>query len=237
MSTFRFQQFSVVQEKSAMKICTDATLFGAMAPVDGGERVLDIGTGCGLLALMLAQLGVASVVAVELTKEAYSEARENFRHSPWSHQLEAVEGDIQGFAEGEVGSFDFIISNPPFFESHTKTSSDLRKLARHTDTLPFSELITVVARLLTDKGAFYLLLPTPVVNKFCHLAAESGLYLHQQVDYANSAGRQGKVSTLLFSRQPAQCEPQRHNIFRAHRIYTEESARYLKPFLLRFLPE
>ncbi len=220
-----------------MKICTDATLFGAMAPVEGGERVLDIGTGCGLLALMLAQLGVASVVAVELAEEACSEARENFRQSPWPHQLEAIQGDIQGYAEGDVGSFDFVISNPPFFESHTKTSSDLRKLARHTDTLSFSELITVVARLLTEGGAFYLLLPTHAVNKFCKLAAESDLYLHQQVDYANSADRQGKVSTLLFLRQPAQCESRRHNIYHAHRVYTEESAGYLKPFLLRFLPE
>ncbi len=234
MSTFHFQQFSIVQDKSAMKICTDATLFGAMAPVGGGERVLDIGSGCGLLALMLAQLGVASVVAVELTEEASSEARENFSKSPWANQLKSIQADIQGYAENCVEQFDLIISNPPFFDNHTKTNSDLRKIARHTDTLPFSDLIAIASQLLAEEGVFYLLIPTHAVAKVCQLAEVHSLFLQQQVDFANSATRQAKVSTLLFARQPANCVQRRLDIYRDHRIYTEEAAPYLKPFLLRF---
>ncbi len=115
MSVFRFQQFSVVQENSAMKVCTDAVLFGAMAPVKRGDSLLDIGAGTGLLSLMGAQLGAGQITAVELTLSAYEEATLNFKNSPWAEQLEAVYADIQSFAAHSVNHYDLIICNPPFF--------------------------------------------------------------------------------------------------------------------------
>jgi len=217
-----------------MKICTDATLFGAMAPVRGGERVLDIGTGCGLLALMLAQLGVGSVVGVELTEEAYREAEYNFQQSPWSNQLQAVRSPIQEYAQTEVERFDLIISNPPFFDNHTKTETHLRNTARHTDTLPFIELISAVNRLLTQDGLFYLLIPRHAVDRVSGLAAELGMYPVKQVDYANASNKQSKVSTLILSREYSEVKLRRLNIYLAGRIYSEEASHYLKSFLLRF---
>ncbi len=141
MSTFHFQQFSVIQRQSAMKVCTDAVLFGAMAPVNRGDRVLDIGTGTGVLSLMAAQLGAAQVTAVELTQQGYEEAHINFNNSPWANHLEAVHQDIQGFALTARCQYDLIICNPPFFENHSKTTNSLRKVARHNDLLPFADLI------------------------------------------------------------------------------------------------
>ena len=141
MSTFHFQQFSVIQRQSAMKVCTDAVLFGAMAPVNRGDRVLDIGTGTGVLSLMAAQLGAAQVTAVELTQQGYEEAHINFNNSPWADHLEAVHQDIQGFAMTARRQYDLIICNPPFFENHSKTTNSLRKVARHNDLLPFADLI------------------------------------------------------------------------------------------------
>ena len=98
MPVFRFRQFSVAQSQSAMKVCTDAILFGAMASVNPGDRVLDIGAGTGVLSLMTAQLGAAHVTAVELTQEGYEETRLNFNNSPWSDRFEAVHQDIQGLS-------------------------------------------------------------------------------------------------------------------------------------------
>ena len=234
MSSFQFQQFTVVQEKSAMKICTDATLFGAMTPVIGGETVLDIGAGSGLLALMAAQLGVARVIAVELTEEAFTEAKLNFANSPWSSQLQIIHNDIQSYAKTCRHSFDLIISNPPFFDSHSKAKDELRSIARHTDRLPFTDLISIAAQLLSASGTFYLLMPTHAVEAIVVLAQEQGLFLHHQVNYANSSGREPKVSSLLFARGEARCEVQRLDIYQSHRVYTEASTQYLKPFLLRF---
>ena len=181
-------QITVVQEKSAMKICTDATLFGAMTPVIGGETVLDIGAGSGLLALMAAQLGVARVIAVELTEEAFTEAKLNFANSPWSSQLQIIHNDIQSYAKTCRHSFDLIISNPPFFDSHSKAKDELRSIARHTDRLPFTDLISIAAQLLSASGTFYLLMPTHAVEAIVVLAQMNLHIWHNETKYRAGEG-------------------------------------------------
>ncbi|MES9885934.1 MAG: methyltransferase [Candidatus Sedimenticola sp. 6PFRAG1] len=237
MSVFRFQQFSVLQERSAMRVCTDATLFGAMAPVRGGEQVLDIGAGTGLLALMAAQLGAGLVTAVELTEEACDEARHNFSHSPWSDRLEAVHRDIQGFAAATGNKYDLVISNPPFFDSHSKSPATGRNIARHTDLLPYADLIAATEKLLTREGLFYLLIPLHVVDDFCAKAGTAGLYLVRRTDYRGYAHNMPKVSALTFSREQGDFRSELLTIYREERVYSEESTKYLSPFLLRFAEE
>ncbi len=217
-----------------MKICTDATLFGAMAPIEGGEQVLDIGTGTGLLALMLTQLGAAFVTGVELTAAACSEAEYNFAHSPWHNRLHLIHDRIQNYAQGCRKDFDLIISNPPFFQSGAKTRNALRTLARHTDALPYDELLGSARKLLRRTGKLYLLIPTAQTELIRQLAASCELHLIERTDFSYSAQHQPKVCALLFSRTAAALTEKRIDIYSRPGIYAPASSHYLRPFLLRF---
>jgi len=217
-----------------MKVCTDAVLFGAMAPVNRGDRVLDIGAGTGVLSLMAAQLGAAQVTAVELTQQGYEEAHINFNNSPWADRLEAVHLGIQGFAMTTRGQYDLVICNPPFFENHSKTTNSLRKVARHNDLLPFADLIKAAEQLLSGHGLFYLLLPVHSVEKFAAAASGAGLYLIRQTDFRGYTHNEAKVAALTFSRTVAMPATRLLTIYESHRIYTKDSELYLSPFLLRF---
>lgn len=217
-----------------MKICTDTVLFGAMAPVKQGDRVLDIGAGTGVLTLMAAQLGAAKVTAVELTQEAYQEADINFNNSPWAERLELVHQDIQGFALTADRQYDLVISNPPFFENHLKTADTLRNTARHTDRLPFADLIRIAGSLLSPQGLFYLLLPAHAAAKFSAQASASGFYLINQTDFQGYTHNETKVSALTFSRTAAVLQARLLTIYESHNVYSSDSAAYLADFLLRF---
>ena len=234
MSTFRFQQFSVLQKQSGMKVCTDAVLFGAMAPVNHGDHVLDIGAGTGVLSLMAAQLGARQVTAVELTQQAYEEADFNFSNSSWAERLEVVHQDIQSFALTADRQYDLVISNPPFFENHSKTTDTLRNTARHTDQLPFADLISIAGQLLSRQGLFYLLIPAHAVSKFSVQALAAGLYLIKQTDFRGYAHNEAKVSALTFSRTAATFTARLLTIYESRGVYSQDSEAYLADFLLRF---
>ncbi|MBN7810163.1 methyltransferase [Algoriphagus sp. H41] len=157
-SWFQFQQFRVHQDRCAMKISTDAVLLGTLAGKENPTSILDIGTGTGVVALMLAQrFPKASVTAIEIDIDAAEQAGENFRESPFSDRLSLVQGRVQDFASGE--KFDLIASNPPFFPDHLKSSDAKRNRALHTDELSFRELVEKVSHLLAPSGTFWVILP------------------------------------------------------------------------------
>jgi tRNA1Val (adenine37-N6)-methyltransferase len=179
MSRFHFKHFSLCHDRSTMKVGTDAVLLGAWVDVKPTDWVLDIGTGCGVLPLMLAQKGIGKVHAVDLDEASALEAAENFQASQWSRQLFAFHADIRRFTM--QCAYDLIISNPPFFINSFKCDANRRNQARHTDTsLTFNDLISSVRRLLKPEGRFALVLPERESQEFLRLAEKANLFLFRK---------------------------------------------------------
>ncbi|MFA5985448.1 MAG: methyltransferase [Methylococcaceae bacterium] len=217
-----------------MKICTDSLLFGAMAPVTTGAQVLDIGTGTGILALIAAQLGAASVTAVELIEPTYHEAQHNFSRSPWPERLHARHQSIQAFAENCTVSYDLIISNPPFFNNQSKSTNPHKKTARHDDQLANTELIQIARKLLKPDGLFFVLVSVTALNNCLSTASAAGLQLQSQTFLRGFVHNPARVCALGFSFQAATPTIQTLTIYEAAGVYSPASRLYLSDFLLRF---
>lgn len=157
---FRFKQFIVHDDHCGLKVGTDAVLLGTEPITIRPKRVLDIGTGSGVVALMMAQrFPEADVTGIDILPEAVQEAGDNFAASPFADRLHAVHASLQAFAS-EPQHFDLIVCNPPYFVDSLKNPDNARRIARHTDTLSFSELLVGVQQLLTPDGVFLVILPT-----------------------------------------------------------------------------
>jgi tRNA1Val (adenine37-N6)-methyltransferase len=175
---FQFKQFVVKQEKSAMKIGTDAVLLGAWCPIDNNpSSILDIGAGTGILSLMLAQRTQADQIdAIEIESAAYEECVENFENSPWGDRLFCFHAGLDEFVDEPEDTYDIIISNPPFFTENYFSNNEKRDLARFEDALSFEELVEAADLLLTEKGIFAVIIPFKEEERFMGLAAQLELY-------------------------------------------------------------
>lgn len=174
---FHFKNFSVSQDRCAMKIGTDGVLLGAWANVlSKADNALDIGTGTGVIALMLAQRFLQlRVLGIDIDANAAEQAVENFQASPFSERLSARTVDIEHLEIGQ--KFDAIVSNPPFFTSGVLPENEQRKLARHTASFSFEMLFNKVAQLLTEKGVFSLIIPISLFDDIQNLGSLKGLFL------------------------------------------------------------
>ena len=178
MSTFNFKQFSVQQDKCAMKIGTDSVLLGAWCPIDNNPfSVLDIGAGTGVLSLMLAQRSHAEQIdALEIDEDAYEQCVENFEASPWSDRLFCFHAGLDEFIEEPEDEYDIIISNPPFYSEDYKTDNSQRDLARFQDAMPFEELVEAADLLLSENGIFAVIIPYKEEESFIDLCTEVELF-------------------------------------------------------------
>ncbi len=173
---FQFKQFRIDQENAAMKVCTDSCIFGAWIPPGNAARILDIGTGTGLLSLMLAQRSEASIDAVELDEAAATQAKQNVEQSPWSGRISVFHSSIQDYAEASKESYDLIITNPPFYSNYLKSEKENVNVAYHSVALTMEDLLTVVKKLLKPEGRLVVLLPPYEAELLREEALDYGLY-------------------------------------------------------------
>lgn len=202
MSVFKFKQFDVRQTDTAMKIGTDAMVFGALIKTAQHSQALDIGTGTGVLSLMVAQRNPQlQVQALEIAPEATLEARFNFTQSPFAARLTATQADFTQHVFSQT--FDLIFSNPPYFEKSSKSENQQRNLARHDDGLPLETLFTRVAELLSPAGVFWLILPHETMDAYLDFAANLGFYLQKEITIFGKPGNPvRKISA--FSKIPSE---------------------------------
>lgn len=185
MSVFRFKKFSLVQHQSAMKLGTDSVLLGCLVEAQQNCKLLDIGSGTGILALMMAQRFSAIVDAVEVDVLAVQESAANFKNSAWSNQLAIHHQSIQQYTQQQQqSSFDIIVSNPPYYNKQTQTyiNQASRRNARQTSILSYKELVESVVLLLNADGVFWLILPSMCVDEFLQEAKCVSLFLVKRIN-------------------------------------------------------
>lgn len=215
MAGFTFKQFEIQQDRCAMKVGTDGVLLGAWA--EGGQRILDIGSGTGLISLMMAQrFPEAQVWGIDIDPDACMQARENVAASPFADRVgiaccalqnlseeHLVRGseELMEMKEGEGNLFDAIVSNPPFFVNGLKNPDSKRAMARHSDSLPFSVLMKGVKRWLSDEGVFSAIVPADVLESFVSEAYCSGLSLVRQCGVKTVERKQPKRYLVAFSKR------------------------------------
>ncbi len=199
---FRFKQFVVRQDRCAMKVGTDGVLLGSWVTTGDATRILDIGTGTGLIALMMAQKSDAVIDAIDIDDEATAQAIENFHSSPWSARLNAISQSVQEFASHTQHRYDLIVSNPPYFMGAHPAPSEARNIARHMDdALSIEELTTCVTRLLNPSGRFCVILPYMEGMKFLEYAEAHGLYASHLTKVKTKIDKQEKRLMMEFERE------------------------------------
>jgi tRNA1Val (adenine37-N6)-methyltransferase len=231
---FSFKQFTVYQDRCAMKVGIDGVLLGAWSDVVNTEHILDIGTGTGLIALMIAQRSNSVIDAIEIDKNAVDQAKENIECSPWSKRIHVQELSLQEFAKITPQRYDLIISNPPYFINSLKAPSLNRTTARHTDTLTHEELILNAKVLLKSTGRICIILPVIEASR-CKLFAQTNkLFCTREVTVFPKPNAKAKRILLEFSSNQAlmQCTEliiesnERHH-------YSDEFTNLAKEFYLR----
>lgn len=233
---FSFKQFSIEQDRCAMKIGTDGVLLGAWTPIENNTySILDIGTGTGVIALMLAQRSTAEQIdALEIDEEAYEQSVDNFENSPWSDRLFCFHAALDEFVEDPEDEYDLIVSNPPFYTEDYYSKNEQRDLARFADAMPFEDLIEAADLLLSENGIFSVIIPFKEEEHFLALAKEYELYPLKITRVKGTPTTEIKRSLLALSRNKKPVVPVDELIIETSRHqYTPEYIELTKHFYLK----
>jgi len=236
MSTpFQFKQFTIQQDKSAMKVGTDGVLLGAWVGLPKETNsILDVGSGTGLIALMLAQRSFAETIdAIELNDEAYEQTVENFENSTWGDRLFCYHASFQQFTEEIEELYDLIISNPPFYTSTYKKLPNNRAMARHSESLSFEELLYGTSKLLNNTGSSAFIIPFEEEINFIKIANQNKLFLNRITRVRGNENSVVKRSLLQFSRTETELETDELIIEIARHKYTDAYKNLVKDFYLK----
>lgn len=232
---FHFKQFSVKQDLSAMKIGTDSVLLGAWTPNNNPKHILDIGSGTGILSLMLAQrLQPIRIDAVEINGDAFLECQENFSQSKWSTLLNCYHTDIKYFAQNTQNKYDLIVCNPPFFPQNDLSKEDKRQTARQQTSLSFADLSQCVKTLVDNKGYFCVVIPYLSERDFILQMQEQGLFPQKITRVKGTENAPFKRSLIAFCCEKVSFEVGHLTIEHQRHQYTQEYIDLTKDFYLKF---
>lgn len=227
--SFQFKQFTVWHDKCAMKVGTDGVLLGAWTSVQDARRILDVGTGTGLVALMLAQRSLpnAYIIALEIDEAAAKQAEENITLSPWQNRISVLQKDFKLYQSSE--KFDVIVSNPPYFVDSLGCPDQQRNAARHNGSLTYEELLQGVAQLLSKEGTFTIVIPADVADRVKKIAITYHLHAVRQLNVTTKPGDSPKRILITFSFDKKDClvgelltELARHQYSEEYRMLTKE---------------
>jgi Predicted O-methyltransferase len=232
---FRFKQFTVDQDRCAMKIGTDGVLLGAWVSLQHRPySVLDIGAGTGVIALQIAQRSDAEIVdALEIDASAYEQCVDNFENSPWNDRLFCYHAALDEFVEEIDDSYDLIVSNPPFYSEDYKTEDPARDQARFTEALPFEDLLEGVSMLLSDQGIFATIIPRKDEERFIKIASEVNLFPNRICHVRGTDTSEEKRSLLEFSFNKTEVNTELLTIEIERHDYTEAYKELVQDFYLK----
>ncbi len=232
---FQFKQFSVAQDRCAMKVGTDAVLLGAWSALDHmPNTILDIGSGTGILALIMAQRSTAELIdALEIDADAYEQCVHNFETSDWGDRLFCYHASLDEFVGEIENTYDLIISNPPFYTDHFKSRNEARNKARFEDALPFEELLTSVSKLLSVTGQLNVIIPFSEEINFISLAKNVDLYPIRILRVRGQEESPVKRSLISFTFQENKIEVSELTIEITRHHYTHDYINLTKDFYLK----
>jgi len=231
---FQFKQFTIFQDQCAMKVCTDACILGAWfsEKTPDYSTVLDIGSGTGLLMLMLAQKHKGEIQGIELDLSAFRQLKENIGQSKWHNELKVFPGDVRKYNFSH--KFDFIITNPPFFEGDLQADSHSRNLARHSKELTLTELLTSIDENLSSQGSFGILLPYHRVPYFEDLAKSRHFHLREKLLVRQTPRHDHFRAVLHFSRIKENFIPETElSIHNDQGQYTDDFVELMREYYLK----
>jgi tRNA1Val (adenine37-N6)-methyltransferase len=235
-SYFQFKQFRIEQDRCAMKVSTDAVVLGALVSSKAPENILDIGTGTGVLALMMAQkFPLASIDAVEIDREAYQQAANNVSSSNLGQSITVHHLPFQKYVAEKVRQYDLIITNPPYYSGQLHSADKSINLARHENGLNFSDLWEGVNKQLTENGVFWLILPPKEMEDFILLGQNKGFFLKSQIFLQDRKSSKPHRIIAAFSRQAVEVSGQSSLVIKdSQNTFSVDYVCLLKDFMLYF---
>ena len=235
MLSFQFKQFAIQHDKSSMKVGTDAVLLGAWTDIKNSSHILDIGSGSGIISLMMAQRADAHIIGVDIDFPSVKEARQNAENSAWKNRIQFHCTSIQQFCtEENRDSFDLIVSNPPFFVNSLKSPVENRNRSRHTDTLNFTDLVNAVLHCLAENGSFAVILPYIYGEQMDNLYRQNDLFCYRKLQICPKEGKKVNRVLLQFKRKKESFQQENLIIRNISNCYTDSYMELTKEFYLHF---
>lgn len=232
---FFFKKFGMFHHRSTMRIGTDAVLFAQWVEVSPHDNVLDVGTGSGIIPMILSQKGAGSVDAVELDTDSYEEARLNFSVSVWNEKLNAINDDVRTFADETDKKYDLIVSNPPYYASDVKPIKEKKVMARHVSTLSFKDLLSSAKKMMGNGSRFALVLPFYESRLFIKEAEQLGFHLQKEMHVVPIKGKEpNRVNMQFVLHEVDEVTVESLAIRNEDYSYTEDYKNFLSDYYLDF---